>query len=259
MHATATSETMDASEFPMPPCAAAPPSVSKIVRALCGPWMLYKRSILRPRQSRAVFERVLGRDFVVWPGVLNPVTFRAGRYLAEFIARSPHLNFAQTGRRPTALDLGTGCGIQAIFAALRGYDATAVDIEPGAVSCARANAILNGVELRVRVFQGDLFAPVNGQSFDLVVFNLPFFRGIATTPLERAWRSPDILERCAFGLPSVLKNDGRAYFVLSNHGDPAGLLSALSRAGFSVERVTWRHFGVETMAIYSARFASRDV
>jgi len=217
--------------------------------------MRYKRAVYRPRQTRAVFERVLNRHFVVWPGVLNPVTFRAGRYLAEFIARTPRLI---PDGNASALDLGTGCGILAVFAASRGYTVTAIDIEPGAVTCARANAILNHVEDGMRVLQGDLFAPVEGQSFDVVVFNLPFFRGTASTPLERAWMSPDIIERCAAGLSAVLRPNGSAYFVLSSHGDAKGLLAALSRAGLAVERLTWRHFGVETLGIYSARYVSRD-
>jgi SAM-dependent methyltransferase len=239
--------------------AATPPAVSPLVHALCSPWMRYKRAIHAPKQSRAVFERVLHRDFVVWPGVLNPVMFRAGSYLAEFIARTPRLACAHRANGATALDIGTGCGILAVFAALRGYDVTAVDIEPGAVSCARANAILNGLEDRMSVVQGDLFTPIAGKSFDLVLFNLPFFRGEPRTPLERAWMSPDIIERCAAGLPGVLSQSGSAYFVLSSHGDARGLLAALFRAGLCVERVTWRHFGVETMAIYNARYGSREL
>jgi methylase of polypeptide subunit release factors len=220
--------------------------------------MRYKRAVCRPRQERAVFERVLDRHFVVWPGVLNPVTFRAGRYLAEFIARSPRLALIGDADGASALDVGTGCGILGVFAASRGYVVTATDIEQGAVTCARANAMLNRVEDRMRVLQGDLFAPVQGQSFDVVVFNLPFFRGTASTPLERAWMSPDIIERCAAGLPAMLRPNGTAYFVLSSHGDAKGLLAALSRVGLFVERLTWRHFGVETLAIYSARYVSRD-
>lgn len=204
-----------------------------------------------------MFERVLDRHFVVWPGVLNPVTFRAGRYLAEFIAKSPRLAPA-VGMDASALDVGTGCGILGVFTASRGYAVTAVDIEQGAVTCARANAILNRVEDRMRVLQGDLFAPVQGQSFDVIVFNLPFFRGTASTPLERAWMSLDIIERCAAGLPAMLRPNATAYFVLSSHGDAEGLLAALARAGLFVERLTWRHFGVETLAIYSARYVSRD-
>jgi len=249
---------MSAQGTPLQADVAPPPAVSKVVRALCEPWMRYKRAVHRPKQASAVFERVLDRDFIVWPGVLNPVTFRAGRYLAEFIARTPRLT-AEPGRADaTALDLGTGCGILAVFAASRGYTVTATDVEGSAVSCARANAILNRVEDRMRVVQGDLFAPVEGQSFDVVVFNLPFFRGTARTPLERAWMSPDIIERCAAGLPAVLRPNGSAYFVLSSHGDAKGLLGALSDAGLLLERLTWKHFGVETLAIYSARYVSRD-
>lgn len=233
--------------------AVGPPAVSGFVRALCEPWMRYKRSVLLPRQTRSVFERVRGRDFVVWPGVLNPVTYRAGRYFAEFIDATNRLDPVNGLEGATALDLGTGCGILGVFAALRGYKVTATDIEPGAVSCARANAILNRVEDRMHVLQGDLFAPVKGQSFDVVLSNLPFFRGVPETPFDTAWKSPDIMERCAAGLSSVLKPEGVAYFVLSSHGDPAALLAALDREGFLIERVAWRHFGVETMAVCAAR------
>lgn len=238
--------------------ALAPPKVPSLVRVLCEPWMWCKRTYFRTKLSRVVSERVLGREFVVVPGVLNPVIFRAGRYLAEFIARTPHLAFDAGSTPPTALDIGTGCGILGVFAALRGYSVTAIDIEPEAVACARANAKRNGVEKQMCVMEGDLFSPVEGEVFDVVVFNLPFFRGVAHTPFERAWRSPDVIERCAAGLPTVLAKGGCAYFVLSSHGDPRGMLTALSRAGLLVERLTWRHFGVETLALYSARYISRD-
>lgn len=233
--------------------AAPPPSVSPVVRALCAPWILYRRSILAPRLARTVFERIAGQRFVVRPDVLNPVIFRAGRYMAEFIARSPHLKFDPGSARPTALDLGTGSGVLAVFAALRGFQVTALDIESAAVGCARENAILNRVEDRMLVVQGDLFAPLADEAFDVIVFNLPFFRGTARTPFERAWQSPDIFERCADGLLDALKPDGSAFFVLSSHGDASDMLAVLAHAGLSVERLTWRHFGVETMAIYRAR------
>jgi SAM-dependent methyltransferase len=232
--------------------APAPPAVSALVRRLCLPWMFCKRTILRPKLGRAVMERVKSREFIVWPGVLNPVIFMAGRYLAEFIARTPLLD-SGSRRQPSALDLGTGCGILAIFAAARGYDVTAVDVEPRAVSCARANAILNKIEGRIRFLEGDLFAPVGGMAFDLVVFNLPFFRGIPNSPFERAWKSPDVIERCAQGLPYALKTDGLALFVLSSRGESQTMLDSLAHAGLNVERLAWRHFGVETMAIYAAR------
>ena len=247
---------MSAPSLSEPKNAPSPPEVSRVIRALCAPWMWWKRVAHRAKLLQAVTERVKGREFVIQPGVLNPVTFRAGRYLAEFIAETPHLAPRSGSTRATALDIGTGCGILGVFAALRGYRVTAIDIEPGAVACARANAKRNGVEKQMSVMEGDLFSPIEGEAFDVVIFNLPFFRGLAHTPFERAWRSTDVIERCAVGLPSVLAKGGAAYFVLSSHGDPRGMLAALSRAGLIVERLTWKHFGVETFAIYSARYIS---
>ncbi|MBV9570705.1 MAG: 50S ribosomal protein L11 methyltransferase [Alphaproteobacteria bacterium] len=213
--------------------------------------MAVKRAILRRRLDRSVFEHVLGRRFAIWPGVFNPVVFRSGRYIAEFVAQTPLLSSPNAGA--TALDMGTGCGILAVFAALRGFQVTAVDAIPEAVSCARANAILNHVQDRIEVISGDLFEPVAGRTFDLVVTSLPKFRGPPQTPFERTWRSPDVIDRFAAGLPAVMKPGGVALVVLTSHGDYDGMLSGLAKAGLAVERLTWRHFGVETMAIYGAR------
>ncbi len=234
--------------LPAPP----PPAVSKAVRLLCSPWTAMKRAYLRRRLGRAVFETVLGRRFAVWPGVFNPVVFRTGRFLAEFIAQSPLLE--TMGEFKTALDVGTGCGVLGITAAFRGYRVTAVDIVPEAVSCARANALLNRVP--VEILSGDLFAPVAGRRFDLVLFSLPKFRGTPTSTFEQSWRSPDVIDRLAEGLADVLAPGGTAYFVLTSHGDCEGMLNGLAQAGLTVERLYWRHFGVETLAVYSARVAS---
>ncbi len=61
----------------------------------------------------------------------------------------------------------------------RGYArrVVAVDINPAAVRCAQINALLNQLEQRIEVRRGDLFAPVAGERFDLVLFNPPFLRG----------------------------------------------------------------------------------
>ncbi|MDG3439506.1 methyltransferase [Nitrospirillum amazonense] len=236
-----------------PQAAPPPPPVSTATRLLWTPWTAAKRAVLRRRLGRAVFEKIRGRSFVVWPGVFNPVVFRTGRFLAEFIATSPLLEPAEGA---TALDMGTGCGVLGIFAALRGYQVAAVDVVPEAVSCARANAILNRVA--VELHQGDLFAPVAGRTFDVVLFSLPKFRGTPTTTFEQSWRSPDVIDRLAAELPAMLNPGGRAYFVLTSHGDCAGMLNGLAQAGLVVERVLWQHFGVETLAIYSATTPNRD-
>ena len=170
----------------------------------------------------------------------------------EFLSETPLLD-ATCGAPKDVLDIGTGSGIHAVIAATRGCRVTAVDVESGPVGCARANAALNGVEDRMRVVQGDLFGPVEGKTFDVVLGSLPSFRGVPTTPFERAWKSPDIFERFAAGARAVLNPGGVVLCVITSHGDPHGHLAALAHQGFAIERLTWRHFGCETMAIYAAR------
>ncbi|SDH49869.1 Methyltransferase small domain-containing protein [Leifsonia sp. 98AMF] len=73
----------------------------------------------------------------------------------------------------SALDLGTGCGIQAMHAARHARRVVATDISPRALRLAALNLALNeidGVELRL----GSMFEPVAGERFDHIVSNPPF-------------------------------------------------------------------------------------
>jgi len=72
-----------------------------------------------------------------------------------------------------ALDLGTGCGFQAFQAARHCDRVIAVDRNPRAVAIADFNARLNGIPT-MECREGDLFAPVKGMTFDLIVSNPPF-------------------------------------------------------------------------------------
>jgi hypothetical protein len=72
-----------------------------------------------------------------------------------------------------SLDLGTGCGVQALLAAPHSDAVIAGDRNPRAVAFAAFNAALNGADT-VECRQGDLFAPVAGERFDLIVSNPPF-------------------------------------------------------------------------------------
>lgn len=72
----------------------------------------------------------------------------------------------------TALDIGTGCGIQALYLATHADRVVATDLSERACAITRFNAALNGVDIDVR--RGSLFEPVRGESFDLIVSNPPF-------------------------------------------------------------------------------------
>ena len=74
------------------------------------------------------------------------------------------------------LDLCTGSGVIAVSLA-REYPAAevvATEISPAAAAMARRNAERNGVADRVTVREGDLFAPVHGERFELIASNPPY-------------------------------------------------------------------------------------
>jgi release factor glutamine methyltransferase len=74
------------------------------------------------------------------------------------------------------LDLCTGSGVIAVSLA-REYPAATViatEISAAAAAIARANATRNAVADRVEIRQGDLFAPVAGERFEVIAANPPY-------------------------------------------------------------------------------------
>ncbi len=79
------------------------------------------------------------------------------------------------GERNRTLDLGTGCGIQALHAARHSGHVVATDISDRALAFARFNAALAGLDAgTIDLRSGSMLEPVRGERFDLVVSNPPF-------------------------------------------------------------------------------------
>lgn len=85
----------------------------------------------------------------------------------------------------TALDLGTGCGVQALHLAGHADRVVATDVNQRALDLARFNAELNEVADRVDVRNGSFFEPVAGERFDLISTNPPFVISPATGRQEQ--------------------------------------------------------------------------
>jgi len=71
------------------------------------------------------------------------------------------------------LDLGTGCGIQAMHASRHAEHVVATDISERALELAALNAALNGIDT-IEFRLGSLFDPVAGERFDHIISNPPF-------------------------------------------------------------------------------------
>ena len=80
----------------------------------------------------------------------------------------------------TALDLGTGCGVQALHLATHSDRVVATDVNQRALWITAFNAALNDVADRIDVRDGSFFEPVAGERFDLIATNPPFVISPAT-------------------------------------------------------------------------------
>ncbi len=113
-----------------------------------------------------------------------------------------------------ALDLCTGSGIQALIASRYAHQVTAVDLNPRAIRFARFNAQLNGIE-NIAVLEGDLYAAVAGQSFDVILANPPF----VPSPWDElrfrdgGKRGEGILSRIIAEADKYLTNNGKLHIV----------------------------------------------
>jgi hypothetical protein len=153
-------------------------------------------------------ELILAAD---WPGqphdrrlhVMEPGA--SSRTLADFTIRHP-------SRR--TLDLGTGSGVQALLAAVHSRQVWAVDPNPRAVNVAAFNAYLNGRD-NVICAQGDLFAPVEGHEFDLVVCNPPFVVSPESRYLycQSGWPVDGFCREIVRAVPRYLREGGCCQIV----------------------------------------------
>jgi release factor glutamine methyltransferase len=139
------------------------------------------------------------------------------------------------------LDLGAGAGLIGIVAARRGHRVVATDVVTGCSQCTRANALLNGIADRLEVRTGDLFAPVSGETFDLIATNPPKM----PTPPDREWGDMQsrldnggadgwvVLDRIIHEAPTYLKPQGRLVFTLFGFLGVERALGRLRAAGLA--------------------------
>jgi HemK-related putative methylase len=208
------------------------------------------RLVRKDRYDDFRVEWVHGAPFMVIPSVFNPKLPRTGEFLAA------QLDSRLIDADAEVLDMGTGSGVCAVFAARHARRVVAVDINPAAARCAGINALLNHLDHRIEVRHGDLFAAVPQQRFDLIVFNPPFLKGAPRDDRDRAWRSNDVPERFAAGLGAHLKPGASALVLLSTFGDGQVFLDAFRRHGFAIAVWAERRFVNESLAIFRLRLPS---
>jgi SAM-dependent methyltransferase len=124
---------------------------------------------------------------------------------------------AATPRRRVGrvLDVGSGCGIQAMLAEDHASAVVATDRNPRAVGFTRLAAGLAGIDIDAR--EGDLLAPVAGDRFDLVVSNPPFVVSPTAryTYRDAGLDADEVCRRLVHDLPAALAPGGIAVLLVN--------------------------------------------
>ncbi|MFC9645043.1 HemK2/MTQ2 family protein methyltransferase [Streptomyces mirabilis] len=176
-------------------------------------------------------------------GVVAPWRVYAPQHDTELLTRA--LDREDVAAGAAVLDIGTGSGALALAAARRGALVTAVDRTYRAVLATRFNARL--ARLPVEVLHGDLFGPVAGRRFDLVVSNPPYVPAPGPVPRRHraavAWDAGVdgrlLLDRICRRAHTSLRSGGVLLLVHSALCGIAPTLATLERSGLAA-RVTDR-------------------
>ena len=133
-------------------------------------WLTEVRRLIEVTRSRrhAYNYSVCDIELTILPDVFSPAYFADSTCFATIIA-------SMTGTK-RLLDIGTGTGIVALFAALKGADVIATDVSPQAVRNAQIN--FDKYNVSTTALEGDMFAAVPAdQKFDFIFWNHPFNSG----------------------------------------------------------------------------------
>ncbi|HMQ58054.1 MAG TPA: 50S ribosomal protein L3 N(5)-glutamine methyltransferase [Rhizobiaceae bacterium] len=209
-----------------------------------------EKTLLGGRIARRVAERVPAA-YLTGRSWLGGLPFRCDAralvprsYIAELFASplfdgsgAPGALIADPQEVTSVLELCTGGGSLAILAARTFPNAAidAIDISADALSLAAENVAEYGLEDRIALLKGDLFAPVAGRRYDLIIANPPYvgaetmaalpaeFRHEPALALDGGEDGFDLVHRILAGAAAHLNHGGA---LLCEIGDDAEVLEA---------------------------------
>lgn len=188
------------------------------------------------REGRPDRFTMLGLEWELMDGVFAPIYTTTTELYTRWI---PYPNGG------AFLEVGSGAGVTAVVAALRGCQAvTALDISAAAAENTRRNAAVHGVRDRVRVLRSDMFQSLEPDArFDVIFWNSNYAHAPASfvyeTELQHAFFDAGYRSHAAYLRegPSRLTAGGRLLLGFSSIGDRAHLDRLAARSGLRVAMV----------------------
>jgi release factor glutamine methyltransferase len=202
-------------------------------------WLpFYRRWALRKITQTQVVH-LAGLRLNVPSGVFHPTLFFSTPIFISFLQ---DIDFQ--GKK--VLDVGTGTGALALFAAQKGASTTALDIAPLAVKTTRDNAHMN--QLEVAVHQSDLFGQLAATEwFDYILVNPPYYPKAAHSDAEKAFFAGEGLtyfDRFFEQVGMYCRLNTRIWMILSEDCDLSDITATAVEWRFSAQIVfERRHWG----------------
>lgn len=163
----------------------------------------------------------------------------------------------------SVFEVGSGCGLIALYCASLGTNVVCCDVNPFAVELIKKNFLVNESLLRgsfdVRI--GDLFSILDSKDrFDVIIFNPPYLptskkeliggSGWFDKAVSGGLNGLDVIERFIKQVSVFLKKNGKVYFVFSSLSNREKLESIIKKNNFIFEIVNSCRFNDETLDIY---------
>lgn len=192
------------------------------------------------RQERSV--EYAGIRLKVQPGVFHPGVFFSTLIFIDFLQKVDFQN-------KKVLDVGTGSGLLALYAAKKGAVVAALDIHPKAIETARQNGITNGFEVittfksadqeskhpPITLLESDLFDRIPQQPFDLMLINPPYYPRQPLDFSEHAFFAGENLEyfeKLFASLHPYLHPQTQAWMILSEDCNFIKMKEIAARYGY---------------------------
>lgn len=147
----------------------------KVIKYIVGG--VYKPLLVQYLSKARTF-RYNGIQLIVPPEVFHPGFFSTTQLLLRYVA-------AQPLHRYSLLELGAGSGLISLYAARKGAQVTASDINSVAIKYLHQNSKRNGLNLNI--IHSDLFTDIPAQLFDYIVINPPFYKKQPNSEADYAW------------------------------------------------------------------------
>ena len=206
-------------------------------------WQIERQKKFRHTPKQGITINYLEKEFTVFKNVFWPFTD------SQVLTKNMKVNPGDS-----ILDVGTGSGVLAIFAANKGAgQVLAVDINPNAVKCAKVNVKKHGFKDIIEVRLSDVYENIkNNEKFDLILANLPCRDKKASDLVEASMWDTNLHAHKALisGAKKHLKEDGKIYLVNANFGPINKIKKIVRDNGLKIEKISEHKLNVNSGEVF---------